>query len=53
VLKRLEEHETALREDFAQLDFLGKPPAYDRCVARVRAFFPATTKPPKKKSARR
>jgi hypothetical protein len=54
VLQRLVKHEAALREDFAQLDLLGKPPTYDRCVARVRALFPAAAKRrPKKKPARR
>jgi len=54
VLHRLVEGEAALREDFAQLDVLGKPPSYDQCVARVRALFPMRAKrPPKKKPARR
>jgi len=54
VLQRLVEGEAALREDFAQLDLLGKPPSYDQCVARVRALFPTRAKrAPKKKPARR
>jgi hypothetical protein len=53
VLQRLVEHEAALREDFAQLDFLGKAPTYDRCVARVRALFPAAKRRSKKKPTRR
>ena len=54
VLKRLVEHEAALREDFAQLDALGKPPSYDECVARVRRLFGVPRKsPPRKRRARR
>jgi hypothetical protein len=54
VLQRLVQHEASLREDFAQLDLLGKAPSYDRCVARVRALFPAAAKRrSKKKPARR
>lgn len=54
VLQRLVEGEAALREDFAQLDVLGKPPSYDQCVARVRALFSMrATRPPKKRPARR
>jgi hypothetical protein len=54
VLHRLVDREAALREDFAQLDLLGKAPSYDQCVARVRALFRASGKRPAKgKSARR
>ena len=53
VLQRLVEGEAALREDFAQLDLLGKPPSYDQCVARVRALFPTRAKRAPKKKGRR
>jgi hypothetical protein len=53
VLQRLVDREAALREDFAQLDTLGAAPTYDECVARVRALFKPSGKPPRKKRALR
>jgi len=54
VLKRLADHEPALREDFSQLDVLGNGPSYDQCAARIRALFRAPgARSPGTKRARR
>ena len=39
LLRRLDEREAALREDFAALDALGFRPDYDQCLAAIRALF--------------